>query len=131
MVILFDRDNMPEDIFDIIFSTDQQAIAARLLIKALKENRGEMGRDLMSIFANQLHEGKISIILDDEDDELDLPKRKVAISYNKRQFYDRVLTPMRSMGLIDFDLYKKVYKLSDKFSQAMEGIGKLWINEIR
>jgi hypothetical protein len=133
MVILFDRFNLPDDVFDIVFSTPQQALAARLLIKTLKENKGEMGRDLMSLFANQLHDGKISIAVPStpQYEELDLPNKKINISYNKRQFYDRVLTPMRSMGLIEFDLYKKVYRISHKFHNVLEDIGKLWVQEVK
>ena len=38
---------------------------------------------------------------------------------------------MKGMGLIDYDLYKKTYKISDKFNKAMIKIGLLWIREIR
>ena len=57
--------------------------------------------------------------------------KKVKLSYNKRQFYDRILTPMKAMGMIDYDLYKKVYRLSDKFNQAMIKIGLMWLKELR
>ena len=81
----------------------------------------------MSNFAMALHDGNIVT-------EIDLPQYKgkqVKISYNKRQFYDRILTPMKAMGLIDYDLYKKTYKISDKFNKAMIKIGLMWLREIR
>ncbi len=53
------------------------------------------------------------------------------ISYNKRQFYDRILTPMKSMGLIDYDLYKKTYKISVKFTNDMMKIGLMWKTRLR
>ncbi len=74
-----------------------------------------------------LHEGEI---LAEIDDPLYRGKQ-VKLSYNKRQFYDRILTPMKSMGLIDYDLYKKHYKISDKFNKAMIKIGILWMQELR
>ena len=36
MVILFDRFNLPEDIFEVIFATKQQIIVAKLLIEEMK-----------------------------------------------------------------------------------------------
>ena len=56
--------------------------------------------------------------------------KKIKLSYNKRQFYDRILTPMKSMGLIDYDLYKKTYKISDKFCQELTKISVMWRHEI-
>jgi hypothetical protein len=58
-------------------------------------------------------------------------KKEVVISYNKRQFYDRILTPMKTMGLIDYDLYKKTYKISEKFNKNMMRIGLMWLQELR
>ena len=37
MVILCDRFNLPEDIFDILFATKQQKIVGKLLVNELKE----------------------------------------------------------------------------------------------
>ena len=116
MVILFDRFNLPEDIYEVVFATKQQIIVAKLLIEHIKENGNEIGKTEMSLFATALHEGK-------------LPETK--ISYNKRQFYDRILTPMKTMGLIDYDLYKKTYKLSTKFSNDLMKIGLMWKQELR
>jgi len=31
-----------------------------------------------------------------------------------------ILTPMKSMGLIDYDMYKKTYKISDKFNKKYD-----------
>ena len=38
MVVLFDRFNLPEDIYEVIFATKQQIIVAKLLIDHIKEN---------------------------------------------------------------------------------------------
>ncbi len=125
MVILFDRFNLPDDIYEIIFATKQQVIVAKLLIRELKAHDGEMGKTEMSMFATNLHEGNIITQID----EPEYRGKKVKISYNKRQFYDRILTPMKSMGLVDYDLYRKVYKLSNKFNNLMIKIGLMWNRE--
>lgn len=127
MVILFDQFNMPEDIFKVIFATEQQEIVGKLLIKHIKENDGEIGKTEMSMFATQLHEGNYVTVIDKPP----YAGKKVKISYNKRQFYDRILTPMKSMGLIDYDLYKKTYKISDKFNKLMIQVGLMWLKELR
>ncbi|MEM3374717.1 MAG: hypothetical protein QXE31_05905 [Candidatus Woesearchaeota archaeon] len=127
MVILFDQYNLPEDIYEVIFATKQQVIVAKLLVRHLKENNGEIGKTEMSIFATKLHDGELITELD----EPEYRGKKVKISYNKRQFYDRILTPMKSMGIIDYDLYKKTYKLSDKFNKNMMKIGLMWLQELR
>ncbi len=127
MVILFDRFNLPEDIFEIIFATKQQKIVAKLLIDHIKTNNREIGKTEMSIFATKLHEGNLITSID----EPAFKGKRVKISYNKRQFYDRILTPMKSMGIIDYDLYKKTYKLSDKFNKEMIRIGLMWLQELR
>ncbi|HJN57330.1 MAG: hypothetical protein QF436_00790 [Candidatus Woesearchaeota archaeon] len=128
MVILFDRFNLPEDIYEILFATKQQIIVAKLLIEMIKENNGEINKTEMSVFATKLHEGNLITELIDEPQ---YKGKKVKLSYNKRQFYDRILTPMKSMGLIDYDLYKKTYKISDKFNKEMIRIGLLWLQEMR
>lgn len=118
---------MPDDIFEIIFATNQQVVVGKLLIKEMAKNNGQMNKSEMSQFAITLHDGDLIA-------ELDLPQykgKKVKISYNKRQFYDRILTPMKAMGLIEYDLYKKIYKLSDKFNKAMIKIGLMWVRELR
>jgi hypothetical protein len=128
MVILFDRFNLPEDIYEILFATKQQIIVAKLLIEMIKENNGEINKTEMSVFATKLHEGNLITELIDEPQ---YKGKKVKLSYNKRQFYDRILTPMKSMGLIDYDLYKKTYKISGKFNKEMIRIGLLWLQEMR
>jgi len=125
MVILFDRFNLSEDIYETTFATSQQSIVARLLINELKAHENEMNRTEMSMFATQLHEGKIITTIDRPE----YKGKKVKLSYNKRQFYDRILTPMKAMGLIEYDLYKKTYKLSDKFNKALIQVGLMWIQE--
>ena len=128
MVILFDRFNLPEDIFEVVFATKQQIIVAKLLIDMIKDKDCEITKTEMSFFATQLHENKL---VTDRIEEEPHRGKKVKISYNKRQFYDRILTPMKSMGIIDYDLYKKTYKLSDKFNKDMIRIGLLWLKELR
>lgn len=127
MVILFDIFNLPDDVYEIIFATPQQKIVGKLLIKMIKEKGGEITKTEMSLFAIQLHEGTLVT----EIDEPEYKNKKVKLSYNKRQFYDRILTPMKGMGLIDYDLYKKTYKISNKFNTALIKIGLMWMREYR
>jgi len=128
MVILFDRFNLPEDIYEVIFATKQQIIVAKLLIEMIKENNSEINKTEMSFFATKLHEGDLITDLIEEEP---YKGKKVKVSYNKRQFYDRILTPMKSMGIIDYDLYKKTYKISDHFNKEMIRVGLLWLKEMR
>ncbi len=126
MVILFDRYHLPEDIFEIIFATKQQKIVGKLLIAELKMHGGVLTKSEMSYFATKLHEGKIIAKLD----EPEYVGKTVKLSYNKRQFYDRILTPFRSMGMIDYDMYEKKYKLSKAFKKSMFEIGIMWDREV-
>lgn len=127
MVILYDRFNLPKDIFEVIFATSQQKIVAKELVKYLITNKSEVTKTEMSVFATRLHDGQYECILDDPP----YKGKKVKLSYNKRQFYDRILTPMKSMGLIDYDLYKKTYKISTKFANDLIEIGLLWKTELK
>jgi len=127
MTILFDQFNLPEDVFKIIFATDQQVLVAKLLINYMKENKGEIGKTEMSLFATKLHDGNLVAKYRKGPDIV----KKEPISYNKRQFYDRILTPMKSMGMIDYNLYKKTYRLSDRFNNLMIKIGIMWKKEVR
>ena len=127
MVILYDRFNLPEDIYEVVFATKQQEIVGKLLINYMKQNGSQIGKTEMSLFATKLHDGELI----GEIDEPPYVGKKVKISYNKRQFYDRILTPMKSMGLIDYDLYSKVYKVSDKFNKDMMRIGLMWLQEVQ
>lgn len=126
MVILFDQFNLPEDIYKVIFATEQQELVGRLLVNYIKSNGGEIGKTEMSMFAMKLHEGEVVV---KEKGKGPLGK-EMKISYNKRQFYDRILTPMRGMGLIDYDLYKKTYRISDKFNKLMIKVGLMWLREL-
>ena len=126
MVILFDQYNLPEDIYKIIFATEQQEIVGKMLIKYMTENEGEIGKTEMSVFATRLHDGN-AVMKEKGRSPLEREER---ISYNKRQFYDRILTPMRSMGLIEYDLYQKVYRISDKFNRLMIKVGLMWLREL-
>ena len=128
MVILFDQFNLPDSIYEIIFATSQQVMVAKLLVEQMKLKEGEIGKTEMSMFATALHDGTI---LEAESESQFVGKTKVKLSYNKRQFYDRILTPMKTMGLIDYDLYKKTYKLSEKFNKNMMKVGLLWLQEMR
>jgi len=126
MVILFDQFNLPEDIYKVIFATEQQEVVAKMLIKYMWDNGGEIGKTEMSLFATRLHDGD-AVIKEKGKSPLEVEER---MSYNKRQFYDRILTPMRGMGLIDYDLYKKTYKVSDKFNKMMIKVGLMWLREL-
>jgi hypothetical protein len=127
MVILYDRFNLPENIYEIIFATKQQAIVGKLLINYMKENDREITKTEMSMFATNLHEGNFF----SDGKIIGINAKKVKFSYNKRQFYDRILTPMKSMGMINYDLYKKTYKLSEHFNKELIRIGLLWLRELR
>ena len=127
VVILVDQYNIPDDIFEIIFATSQQKIVGKVFVNCFKENNCELTKSEMSLFATKLHEGKIMTYIDDEP----YTGRTVKISYNKRQFYDRILTPMRSMGLVDYDLYKRTYRLSENFNKLMIKIGMMWVKDMK
>lgn len=127
VVILFDQHNIQDNIYEIVFSTTQQIIVSRVLIDYLKQNNGELTKTKLSLFANKLNEGKVVTKIEEEP----FIGKQVKLSYNKRQFYDRILTPMRAMGLIDYDLYKKTYKLTNNFSKAILQIGELWSEELK
>ena len=127
MTILFDQFHLSEDIFETVFATSQQRIVAKVLIKAMKEKNGEMNKTEMSFFATKLHDGDLVTELDEPGYE----GKKVKLSYNKRQFYDRILTPMKSMGMIDYDLYKKTYRVSEHFNRELQKIGLLWLREVK
>lgn len=86
-----------------------------------------MNKTEMSFFATKLHEGELVTAIDEPGYE----GKNVKLSYNKRQFYDRILTPMKSMGLIDYDMYKKTYRVSDAFNKEMIKIGLLWVREMK
>jgi hypothetical protein len=127
MVILYDRFNLPDDVFETIFATEQQIIVAKELVKFIITNSGEITKTQMSFIATKLHEGKYECTLTGGK----FKGKTVKLSYNKRQFYDRILTPMKSMGMIDYDLYKKTYKLSTKFSNDLMKIGIMWKERLR
>jgi hypothetical protein len=128
MVILFDQYNLPDDIYEIIFATEQQVVVGKLLIEEMKRNNGEMNKTVMSLFATRLHDGVTVEVTVRNPFPV---KKKERISYNKRQFYDRILTPMKSMGLIDYDMYKKTYRISDKFNKNLMRVGLMWMQELR
>ncbi|MGV8169354.1 MAG: hypothetical protein ACP5N3_04830 [Candidatus Nanoarchaeia archaeon] len=129
MVILFDQYNLPENIFEVIFSTSQQVVVANMLLEEMKLRGGEIGKTEMSMFATALHDG---ITIEPHDTApLSVRKKPIVISYNKRQFYDRILTPMKTMGMIDYDMYKKTYKLSEKMNKNLMRIGLMWLQELR
>ena len=116
MVILFDQYNLPESVYEVIFATEQQRIVAELLIKNMKKNKGSLSKPQMSAFATDLHEGKVK-----HDGK--------KISYNKRQFYDRILTPMKAMGIVNYDMYKRIYSISKNFASAIQKIAEMWTEE--
>jgi hypothetical protein len=129
MVILFDQFNLSHDVFEIIFATEQQVDVSRMLIDELKKNGGVLDKTQMSDFANRLHDG--ITYTKEIDDGFSVKRKQIVVSYNKRQFYDRILTPMKAMGMIDYDLYKKVYKLSDSFTKTIQRVAQMWVSEAR
>lgn len=126
MVLLFDLFNFPDDIYEIIFATPQQSIVGKELIRFIKDNGGEITKSQMSVFATTLHDGEYETVLR----EAPYSGKTVKLSYNKRQFYDRILTPMKSMGLVNYDLYKKTYSVSLKFKKALLEISLMWGREV-
>jgi hypothetical protein len=116
MVILFDQYNLPDNIYEIIFATDQQEMVAEMLVKFIKNNKGTLTKSEMSQFATDLHEGKAVW-------------NNNKVSYNKRQFYDRILTPMKAMGVIHYDMYNRTYSLSKNFHKALLSIAEIWLAE--
>lgn len=127
MVIIVDQFNMPDNVYEVIFTTKQQAIVAKTLIDKMKENNGVFEKTDMSIFANALHEG--AILTETKDEKF--KDMKIRLSYNKKQFYERILTPLKSMGIVEYDLYNKVYKVSDRFNKLMIKISIMWSQEFR
>ncbi len=126
MVILFDAYNLPEDIYQVVFATKQQEIVAKMLVAYMFENGGEIGKTEMSLFATRLHEGKAVVKVQGRS----VLESEQKISYNKRQFYDRILTPMKGLGLIDYDMYKKTYRISERFNKVMIKVGLMWLREL-
>ena len=127
MVILVDQANLPEDVYKVIFATEQQEIVAKMLISYMWQNGGEIGKTEMGLFATLLHEGKATAKVAGKSPSF---SREMSMSYNKRQFYDRILTPMRGMGLIEYDLYQKRYRISDRFNKLMIKVGLMWLREL-
>ena len=130
MVLLFDQFNLPDDVYEIVFATEQQVDVAKQLIIEFKRHKGVMDKTQMSEFATALHDGKLIV---EKTVRIGPAKqiKKIAMSYNKRQFYDRILTPMKSMGMIDYDLYAKTYKLSENFSKSITRLAQLWHTETK
>jgi len=130
MVLLFDQFNLPDDVYEIVFATEQQVDVAKQLIIEFKRHKGVMDKTQMSEFATALHDGKLIV---EKTIRIGPAKqiKKIAMSYNKRQFYDRILTPMKSMGMIDFDLYAKTYKLSENFSKSVTRLAQMWNTETK
>jgi len=128
MVILFDQYNLPEDVYEVVFATSQQVVVAKMLIKEMKSAGGDIGKTEMSMFANKLHDGT-TIEVEEKVGPVSR-KKQLTISYNKRQFYDRILTPMKAMGMIDYDMYKKRYRISDRLNKALQKIGIMWVQEV-
>jgi hypothetical protein len=116
MVILFDQFNLPENIYEVVFATEQQEVVAELLINYIKKNNGSVTKAEMSKFAQDLHEGKIV-------------HQGNTISYNKRQFYDRILTPLKAMGIVHYDMYNRNYSVSKNFHKALMAIADMWMKE--
>lgn len=126
MVIIFDRENLSDDIYEVIFSTRHQIIVGKSLIRFFRENGNELDKTSMSFFVNMLHEGDLETTID----EPPYAGQRVRLTYNRRQFYERILGPFKSMGLIDFDSQSKKYTLSNNFIKDLKKIGVLWHREL-
>jgi hypothetical protein len=123
MTVLFNRNDLPtQDIFLIVFSTEQQRLVGNLLMDYIIRNSGEIKNTQMSMFATNLHFGKLHKIYDHEQAK--------SIKYNKRQFYDRIVTPMKEMGMLDYNSEKKTYKLSLDFNRFAAKLGDLWLERV-
>jgi hypothetical protein len=129
MVVLFDQYNLSEDVFEIIFATPQQVEVAKMLVSEMKKHKLELDKTQMSDFATTLHDG-VTVKKTVKVGPATQTKTET-VSYNKRQFYDRILTPMKSMGMIDYDLYKKTYRLSDKFARSAQKLATMWTEEAK
>ncbi len=97
-----------------------------MLLQYMWKNSGKIGKTEMGVFAARLDQGE-AIIQEKGKSPL---QPELRLSYNKRQFYDRILTPMRGMGLIEYDLFKKTYRVSDKFNKLMIKVGLMWLREL-
>ena len=64
MVILLDKFNIGEDIFEIIFDTEQQIIVVKLLIEEMKVKEGEIGKTEMSMLEIAHQEGRMLVRMD-------------------------------------------------------------------
>ena len=126
MVVFFDRYNLPKDVFEVVFESNQDRIIAKLLFHQLKERGGQMTKTEMSLFANKLHEGELLAELN----EPGYKGKTVKLTFDKRQLYDRILTPMKSLGMIDYDAFTKSYSLSDKLHRTLMEIGIMWLHEL-
>ena len=123
MTVLFSRTDLPtQDIFLIVFSTEQQRVVGNLLLDFVIKNNGEIKNTQMSAFATNLHFGKLNKIFEHE--------KAKGIKYNKRQFYDRIVTPMKEMGMLDYQKEQKSYKISLDFNRLTAKIGGLWLERV-
>ena len=104
MVVLYDQFNLPDSVYEIIFATKQQVLVAKLLIEEMKLKDGEIGKTEMSMFATALHEGKLVEETEEGPGPM-RPKKKITLSYNKRQFYDRPddLLPFVKPAVVDIE----------------------------
>jgi hypothetical protein len=126
MVVLFDKFNLPESIIEVIFSTNQQRAVAKLLFEYFKQNGGMLTRQQMSTFANTLHFG----LSFKTKAKIPWASQNKPITYNKRQFYDRIITPMKSMGMINYNMFDKKYYLGGDFKEQMVILGDLFDQEV-
>lgn len=126
LVILFHSKNL-DNIHSIVFATRQQELVAKMLLDFFKEHENKLSKTEMAFFATLLEKGAIVLKVE----ETFSAKKMIKLSYNKKQFYDRILTPMKEMGMVEYDNNQKVYQLSDAFSTILQEIGNIWSREIR
>ena len=126
MVILIDQQNLPEDVYAVIFATEQREVVAKMLVKYMAENGAKWERQRWVCSPTTFTKGKLS-----SRKKANLPcSRKQGCLTTRGNFMIGSLRRCASMGLIEYDLFKKTYKLSDKFNKLMVRIGLMWLREL-
>ncbi len=75
------------DALEIIFPNKKTKAAARIFVDWLKERGGQASKTAVSIFANEMQEGKLDY-------------KGIPFNYSKRNFYMTVLRTLVTMGFV-------------------------------
>lgn len=130
MTILFNSNEM-SDIVQIIFPLENQWKCAKLLIEYIKSHN-YISKAQISKLADLLNEGNLKELGEefyDLNSKLDFELE--VLKYNRKQFYSRIVGPMKEMGLINLGLYDKKYRLSLEFLDNLEKLKELWSQIIK